>query len=293
MMEINDILSLILSIIAAIVSIGTFYVTFKWRRKKLTTEAYLDLQAYLFYLYEYDKDEIETFLDQTSDKEYKVISSVLGRIEVFATATMNRTYDKKLVYELVHGYLDLTLRDKIDYVLDYKYSRAKEEYYPNTRKLLKYMDKTHMEGDEIMNYNDGKIRPITHRAVFSLVMKDPKICSEFLRFVLADDNPGIDFDSITANDIVDEKTFVSVNFKETRVDVFIRGEEHFFNLEMQNERRREYALPKRSKYHHMKMTNTQLGKNVPYCDLKPTIVIFVCMYEQSLPFSSKLLGSFA
>lgn len=139
--DINDMVTYILSIFSLIVSVTVFVKTRKTDRYKVTFEAYSGLQEYLYFLYEYNKNEIEEFIDDKTSREYKAISSSVAQIELFATAVKRRLYDIEVVYDLAHGYLDMTLRNRIEYIIDQKGENAREEFYSNTIWLLKEMDK--------------------------------------------------------------------------------------------------------------------------------------------------------
>lgn len=137
-----NIVSLFLSIAAVIISFASFVLTLKWERKRATVEAYKDLQEDLFFIYEYESaEEIALFVDNYKSEEYKVLSSALASIESFAICTFNDTYDKRMVYELAHGYIDGTLREKIEYLLDLKKTLAGDDFYPFSRRLLDWMIK--------------------------------------------------------------------------------------------------------------------------------------------------------
>lgn len=136
-----SVLSLIIAIVAILVSIITFAVTIDWERRHATIEAYKELQEDLFFIYEYkDAEEIELFVNDYTSTEYKVLSSSLATLEAFALCTFNGTYNKRMVYKLAHGFVDGTLLDKIELLLEMKKNKSEEEYYPNTRKLLRWMN---------------------------------------------------------------------------------------------------------------------------------------------------------
>lgn len=135
-----EIISTVCSVVAIVFSVFTFASTAKWEKKRTTIQAYIDLQECLYCLYEYETNEIKDFIGEFGNNEYKMISSVMGRIEVYAICVIKGIYDKKTSYNVAHGYIDVTLREKIEIILDYKYDKRKIEYYPYTRKLLKDMD---------------------------------------------------------------------------------------------------------------------------------------------------------
>lgn len=133
-------MSILISIVAIIISIITFQVTFRFERKKATIEAYNDLQADLYTFYEYPEGEIETFVDESGTAEYKMLSTSLAQIEIFATGVYSGAYDKKLALQLSNGYLNKTLGSKINYLLELKLEHCGKEYYPYTRKNMNELD---------------------------------------------------------------------------------------------------------------------------------------------------------
>ena len=140
-MDIGGIISLVIAVVSLAVSISSFVLTYIVDKRKRTIEAYLALQEDLYVLYAYPKGEIETFITEADTEEYKILSSCLGQIEIFATGVQKKVYNFKLVYELAHGYLDMALRDKIEYLLDMKREYAKPRFYQATEWLLNEMDK--------------------------------------------------------------------------------------------------------------------------------------------------------
>lgn len=71
---------------------------------------------------------MEVFIEDIDKAEYKALSTVLAALEIFATCTMDGIYDKKLVYKLAHGYIDLTIRDWIDTLLEVKTEMQKNTF---------------------------------------------------------------------------------------------------------------------------------------------------------------------
>ncbi len=122
------------------------------------------------------------------------------------------------------------------------------------------------------------MQPITHSVVFPRVMENPSICSRFLKLILTEgDYP--DIENLTEENIVVEKNVIRVNHKDTRFDVYIHTQRQRLEMEMQNENRKEYHTPNRSKFYHVQMAWTQLEKKVTYDKLMPTTVIFLCMFD--------------
>ncbi len=122
------------------------------------------------------------------------------------------------------------------------------------------------------------MQPITHTIVFPLVMQNPSICRRFLKMILPEgDYP--DLDELTEDNITAEKTFIRIECKDVRFDIYVQTEHRKIDMEMQNENRKEYHIPNRSKFYHYQMVRNQLEKGDSYEKLKPTTVIFLCMFD--------------
>lgn len=134
-------MSLVVSIAAFFFSLLSYYNSFMYEKRKATIEAYNHLQVFLHFFYEYQKDEIEDFVNDKHSDEYKVLSECLAQIEFFATGIINKAYDFRIAYQMAHGFLDLTLRSRIDYMLEMKNESTTEHFYYNTEKLLHMMDR--------------------------------------------------------------------------------------------------------------------------------------------------------
>ena len=140
MVIIMEIPTLIISIFALTVSIATPCVLWRRDKKIRTIAAYEKLQEFLYFLYSYDEDEIETFVTDPASEEYKAISNSIARIEMFAAGIRNRLYDFDIFYPLAHGYLDGALRNSIESIIEMKNTGRNEEFYKNTTWLLEKMD---------------------------------------------------------------------------------------------------------------------------------------------------------
>lgn len=136
-----EVVTIIVSIIALIISGLSFYKTFNRDKLRDTIKAYTDLQVYLYHYYEYSEGEIEVFVDDRETEEYKSLSNSLAQIEIFSTGVRQEIYDFDVVFKMAHGYLDGALRNKIEYMLDMKTGKH-PELYSNTKWLLDKMDST-------------------------------------------------------------------------------------------------------------------------------------------------------
>lgn len=136
-----EILSIIISVVAIIFSAYTFCMTFLFEKRNATIEAYNELQKYLYTFYEYPEGEIETFICAADTSEYKMLSTSLAQIEVFAIGVYSGAYDNKTAFQLANGYINKTLGSKINHLLNLKLEYSGAEYYPNTRRFIKDLDK--------------------------------------------------------------------------------------------------------------------------------------------------------
>ncbi len=141
MKDLLAIVSLVFAIVGCVFSVFTYFKTFLYERKKSTIAAYLELQDCMAVLYSYKKDEIQDFVYDMETEEYKALSNCVAMIEIFAVGINNRIYDFNVMYEMSHGYLDKTLRQRIEYILELKLERAEKEFYPNIRVLFNKMDR--------------------------------------------------------------------------------------------------------------------------------------------------------
>ena len=141
-----DIATIGISAIALIISVLSIYGTYRRDKLRDTIKAYTDLQEYLYHYYEYSEGELETFVDDRKTEEYKSLSNSLAQIEIFATGVRKGIYDYKVVFKMAHGYLDGTLRNRMEYMLDMK-TRKHTELYENTRWLLERMDSTPIKSE--------------------------------------------------------------------------------------------------------------------------------------------------
>lgn len=123
-----------LSVAALVVSLfsaGFTLYTFIWTkvrdRKQATLEAYNRLQEQVLdHLNVYMPKQIAEIAKNTRSEEYKQISAYVARIEHFCVGVNQKIYDRNVVYELAQGYLDGTIKSRIE-----KKSRFGHDYYAN------------------------------------------------------------------------------------------------------------------------------------------------------------------
>lgn len=136
-----EIVSIVISVLALFFSAITFVFTWVIERKRITIAAYNELQASLYEFYRYEDTEVQDFVTDNTNNEYKYLSTCLANIEVYATGVKTKAYSFSITYAVAHGFLDGSLRDKIEHMLEMKNVHQKGQYYKNTRWLLKKMDK--------------------------------------------------------------------------------------------------------------------------------------------------------
>lgn len=145
-MENSDYISIVAIIFAAvsiIVSIVTYVKSINRDRKRETLEAYNRLQNEVFdKLNLYKPSKIVEISKNNLSEEYKEISGYIARIEHFCVGVNSRIYDKKVVYELAHGYLDGDqIGKRINPFIEKKNSNSKNNYYGNISKVIEWMNK--------------------------------------------------------------------------------------------------------------------------------------------------------
>ena len=127
--------------------------------------------------------------------------------------------------------------------------------------------------------------------IFMMVMQDAKICTEFLRMVL----PEEDFEEVKVhpqeNPLFIDPSLAEGNFcVETqktlkfqrdkhgvRLDALAKGAKQWSSIEMQNWK--ETALGKRTRYYRCNTDLDQLSAGADYSELKDSYVIFICTYD--------------
>lgn len=140
-MIILDMISIVFSLCAAGFAVFTYWSNIVHDRKKATLDAYNLLQEQaLDKLYMYMPKQLKEIAGDRRTQEYKLLSSYVARIEHFAVGVNQKIYDFDTVYELSHGFLDGSIRTRIEILIERKGEGFDEEFYLNTKLLLKKMD---------------------------------------------------------------------------------------------------------------------------------------------------------
>lgn len=137
-------ISLFLAICSAVFTLVTYIRTVRHDRRQATLEAFNRLQAEVFDpLNQIPPKRMREIAEEPRSEDYKTVSGYLARLEHFCVGVMRNIYDKKTVYELAHGYLDgNVIKRRIEPFLEQKnkHTEENEEYYANTRAMLRWMD---------------------------------------------------------------------------------------------------------------------------------------------------------
>ena len=129
-----------------------------------------------------------------------------------------------------------------------------------------------------MNKNNNILYPFSTQLMFAKVMEDRELCRDMLRIIFPDRK---------VKDIIVHKREVSVSeatvitgmeSKSIRLDVLFEDERGWYDIEMHVENREN--LPKRSRYYGAALDVNKLKKGRDYNELKPSYIIFICMYDE-------------
>lgn len=135
-----SVIALAFSLVSGIFALYTFVWTARRDRKQSTLDAFNSLQEQaLDTLNKYTGTEIKRIVEEKNKEEYRTLSKCLARLEHFSVGVNTGIYDRKTVYELAHGYLDLAIWYKLQPMLEQKHKGKQEDYYANYRKLVEWM----------------------------------------------------------------------------------------------------------------------------------------------------------
>lgn len=135
-----SIIALVISVISGGFALYSFFWTAQRDRKQATLDAYNTLQEQaLDTLNEYTSTEIKRIIEEKNKNEYRELSKCLARLEHFSVGVNTGIYDRKTVYELAHGYLDVAIWYKLQPILEQKQKGKQEDFYLNYRELVTWM----------------------------------------------------------------------------------------------------------------------------------------------------------
>lgn len=134
----------IIAIVISVISGGFTFYAFFWTarrdRKQATLDAYNQLQEQaLDQLNQYTPANIREIANDCRSAEYKTISAYVARIEHFCVGVNLKIYDRKTVYELAEGYLNGSIKSRIEPIISAK-NRSGQDYYENIHRVYAWMD---------------------------------------------------------------------------------------------------------------------------------------------------------
>ena len=135
-----DLISIGFSVIAAVFSLITYRKSIVHARQQATLEAYNQLQEQaLDHLNYYVPTQVAEIAKDPRSDEYKKVSAYIARIEHFCVGVNQKIYDQKTVYELAHGYLDSSIKKRIEPIIEKK-NKFGHDYYANIHQVYDWME---------------------------------------------------------------------------------------------------------------------------------------------------------
>ena len=135
-----DFITIGFSVIAAAFSLITYRKSIIHDRQQATLDAYNQLQEQaLDHLNYYVPTRVAEIAKDPRSEEYKKISAYIARIEHFCVGVNQKIYDEKTVYELAHGYLDSSIKKRIEPIIEKK-NKFGHDYYANIHQVYDWMD---------------------------------------------------------------------------------------------------------------------------------------------------------
>lgn len=138
----TECISVIIAIAALGLSVISYITGVLHDRKQSTLDAYNQLQEQVLdKLNLYTLPQIKEILQNSKSEDYKILGCYVARVEHFCVGVNKKIYDKKTLYNLAHGYFDGSFQNKINAIIAKRNKNPKEDYYKNTAKVLKWMNK--------------------------------------------------------------------------------------------------------------------------------------------------------
>ena len=137
-----SIISVLTAVVSFTFSLFTYRKSVLHDRKQATLDAYNLLQEQaLDKISSYFPAEIAEIAKHRSSEEYKTISRYIARIEHFCVGVNHNIYDREIVYELAHGFLDGAIKNRISPILNSKsFNKSDEDFYSNIKSVLLWME---------------------------------------------------------------------------------------------------------------------------------------------------------
>ena len=129
-----------------------------------------------------------------------------------------------------------------------------------------------------MNKNNNILYPFSTQLMFAKVMEDRELCRDMLRIIFPDRKVKDIIVHKRETSVSEATVITGMESKSIRLDVLFEDERGWYDIEMQVENREN--LPKRSRYYGSAIDVNKLKKGRDYNELKPTYIIFICMYDE-------------
>ena len=150
METILSIIAIVLSVISGCFALYSFAWTARRDRKQSTLDAYNQLQEQaLDNLNYYRPTEIIEIAKKPRSDEYKKVSAYIARIEHFCVGVNQGIYDPETVYALAHGYLDGSIKKRIEPIICSKNQYGGNDYYENIHQVYNWMAKQKEKSERI------------------------------------------------------------------------------------------------------------------------------------------------
>ncbi|MBP5448715.1 MAG: Rpn family recombination-promoting nuclease/putative transposase [Spirochaetales bacterium] len=118
---------------------------------------------------------------------------------------------------------------------------------------------------------------LTNNFIFCNVMQNRQMCQELIERLLNIKVGHIEY--INQEQVIDN----TLDTKSFRLDVYVKGSDKMFDLEMQTSANTDLA--KRTRYYQAMMDIDLLAKGAYYSDLKESYIMFICTHD---PFKKNL-----
>lgn len=139
METILSIIAIVISLLSGIFTGYTFFWTAARDRKQATLDAYNQLQEQaLDHLNHYTIGNIQEIAKDRRSEPYKTVSGYIARIEHFCVGVKLKIYDRNTVYELAEGYLDGSIKSRIEPIIEVK-NAPDRDYYANIHWVYNWM----------------------------------------------------------------------------------------------------------------------------------------------------------
>lgn len=135
----------VIGIVTIVPSVIIHFINKRLDRRRATLEAYHTLEnEALLPLNHYEPNIIRQIVENSNKAEYKQeyidLRSKVALIEHFSVGIYYHIYDKKTAYELGKGFLNGTIKRRIDPIINQANRFGDHKYYIHTMKMMSELD---------------------------------------------------------------------------------------------------------------------------------------------------------